>query len=158
LRQAHFEARRLISGVRPPILDEYGIDAALAVLANEKSLTAAARITYQSEVAFDRLPPLLENTIYRIAQEALANACKHSGSQEVRMTLIQEGGIVRLEVCDLGIGFDPETVVEHRFGLQGIRVRTRMLGGQLTIDSVQGRGTSVRVVLPFAMSASAALV
>jgi len=156
LRQAHFEARRLISGVRPPILDEYGIDAALAVLANEKSLTATARITYQSEVAFDRLPPLLENTIYRIAQEALTNACKHSGSPVVRMSLIQEGDNVRLDVCDLGIGFDPETIVEHRFGLQGIRVRTRMLGGQLTIDSVKGRGTTIHVVLPCAVSASSA--
>jgi len=149
LRQAHLEARRLISGVRPPILDEYGIDAALAVLANEKSLTATARIIYESEVEFGRLPPILENIIYRIAQEALTNACKHSGSPEVRMCLVQDGDTVRLEVCDAGIGFNPEAVVEHRFGLQSIRVRTRMLGGQLTIDSAEGQGTMIRVVLPF---------
>lgn len=148
LRQAHFEARRLISGVRPPILDEYGIDAALAHLANEKSLTAAARIEYESEVDFDRLAPILENTIYRIAQEALTNACQHSGGAEVRMSLVQLGDTVQLEVGDTGAGFDPETAVEHRFGLKGIKERTRMLGGQLIIDSAPQMGTTIRVVLP----------
>jgi len=65
------------------------------------------------------------------------------------MCLVQDGDTVRLEVCDAGIGFNPEAVVEHRFGLQSIRVRTRMLGGQLTIDSAEGQGTMIRVVLPF---------
>ncbi len=148
LRQAHFEARRLISGVRPPILDEYGIDAALSHLVAEKSLTAEPRLEYECEVDFKRLAPILENTIYRIAQEALANACQHSGSREVRMSLIQEGDTVCLEVRDGGVGFDPETAVEQRFGLKGIKERTRMLGGRLTIDSGPGQGTRIRVVLP----------
>ncbi len=148
LRQAHFEARRLIGGVRPPILDEYGVDAALSHLVAEKSPTAEPRLLYESEVDFPRLAPILENTIYRIAQEALANACTHSGSQEVRMSLLREGDSICLEVRDWGVGFDPETVVEHRFGLKGIKERARMLGGKLKIESGPGQGTWIRVLLP----------
>lgn len=148
LRQAHFEARRLIGRVRPPILDEYGIDAALSHLVAEKSRTAEPRLEYECEVGFNRLAPILENTLYRIAQEALANACQHSGSREVRMRLVQEDDSVCLEVRDWGVGFDPEAVVKQRFGLKGIRERTRMLGGRLTVDSAAGRGTRIRVVLP----------
>jgi len=148
LRQAHFEARRLIGRVRPPILDEYGIDAALSHLVAEKSRTAESRLEYECEVGFNRLAPILENTLYRIAQEALANACQHSGSREVRMRLVQEDDSVCLEVRDWGVGFDPEAVVKQRFGLKGIRERTRMLGGRLTVDSAAGQGTRIRVVLP----------
>ncbi|NLF72714.1 MAG: PAS domain S-box protein [Candidatus Anammoximicrobium sp.] len=148
LRQAHFEARRLIGRVRPPILDEYGIDAALSHLVAEKSRTAEPRLEYECHVAFNRLAPILENTLYRIAQEALSNACKHSGSREVRMSLSQEGESVCLAIRDWGVGFDPQTVARQRFGLRGIQERTRMLGGQLTIDSEPGQGTWIRVVLP----------
>ena len=75
LRQGHSEARRLIAGVRPPILDEEGIVAAIAHLANEHRRKKGPAIEYRSEVEFERLPPILENAVYRIAQEALANAC-----------------------------------------------------------------------------------
>ena len=82
LRQGHSEARRLIAGVRPPILDEEGIVAAIAHLANENRRKKGPAIEYLSEVEFERLPSILENAVYRIAQEALANACAHSRSQE----------------------------------------------------------------------------
>jgi signal transduction histidine kinase len=58
-------------------------------------------------VQFGRLPSILENALYRIAQEALTNACKHSKSKKVTVTMTQEGQDVRLEVRDWGIGFDP---------------------------------------------------
>ena len=80
LRQAHFETRRLISGVRPPILDESGIVAAVAHLVNEQRLQHGLEIEFRSEVSFHRLVPILENAAYRIVQEALANACRHSQS------------------------------------------------------------------------------
>ena len=78
LRQGHFEARRLIAGVRPPILDESGVVEAISHLVHEESRDKAPKIEYRSRVDFDRLEPTLENAVYRIAQEALANACKHS--------------------------------------------------------------------------------
>ena len=97
---------------------------------------------------FGKLPPILENALYRIAQEALTNACKHSKSKKVMVTMAQEGQDVRLEVRDWGIGFDPESVEKGHFGLEGIRQRVRLLGGRLTIESKPGSGTLVQVVVP----------
>ena len=86
LQQGHFEARRLIAGVRPPILDESGVVEAIAHLVHEQSRLKGPKIEYRSRVDFDRLAPTLENAIYRIAQEALTNACQHSKSEKVRVS------------------------------------------------------------------------
>ena len=94
------------------------------------------------------MPPILENTLYRIAQEALTNACKHSKSKKVAVAMTQEEQDVRLEVRDWGIGFNPEAVAKGHFGLEGIRQRVRLLGGRLTIESRPGSGTLVQVVVP----------
>ena len=148
LRQAHFEARRLISGVRPPILDESGIAAAIGHLVYEQSMQAGPKIEFHSDVEVERLVPILENAVYRIAQEALGNACKHSRSKKVRVALVQEGELITLEVQDWGVGFDTKSVPEDHFGLKGIRERTRLLGGESSIDSERGEGTCIRVRLP----------
>jgi len=98
-----------------------------------------------------RLPPSLENAIYRIAQEGLANACKHSQSERVRLSLVrQKGSFVRLEIRDLGVGFSPSQAEQGRFGLEGIQERTRLLGGQATIESFPGKGTRIIIYLPLA--------
>ena len=148
LQQAHSEARRLISGVRPPVFDEAGVAVAISHLIHDQWEHRGPQIEYHDDVEFDRLPPILESAIYRIAQEAITNACQHSRSQKVRVDLVQEGDFVRLEVQDWGIGFDPESVDENRFGLEGIKERTRLLGGELAIESILGEGTCIRVVLP----------
>ena len=78
----------------------------------------------------------------------VTNACKHSKSKKVTVTMTQEEQNVRLEVQDWGIGFDPDSVEEGHFGLEGIRQRVRLLGGRLTIESKAGSGTLVQVVVP----------
>ena len=148
LRQGHTEARRLIAGVRPPILDEEGIVAAIAHLANEHRRKKGPVIEYCSTVEFERLPPILENAVYRIAQEALVNACAHSRSKKVRVELAQIGQRLRIAVEDWGVGFQPDDIGESRFGLAGIRQRARLLGGEATIDSEVGQGTRIVVELP----------
>ena len=148
LRQGHFEARRLISGLRPPILDEEGIVAAIAHLVGEVRRKKGPKIEYGSRVKFQRLAPILENAVYRIAQETLTNACKHSQSEAVRIKLAQRGDRLRIEVHDRGVGFRPEDIKEGQFGLAGIRERARLLGGKATIDSKVGKGTRVVVELP----------
>ena len=148
VRKAHAEARRLISGVRPPVLDESGIRTAIAYLIHEQQSSEGPEIGLACSIAFERLPATLENAIYRIAQEALSNACTHSRSEKVQVSLVQEADRLRLEVRDWGIGFDPQAVPEDRYGLEGIRERTRLLGGQLHIDTGADRGTLIRVVLP----------
>ncbi len=148
LRQSHFEARRLISGVRPPILDESGIAAAIAHLVHDLTFDRGPKIELRSKVSFGRLAPVLENAVYRIVQEALTNACKHSRSPRVRVSLIQRGELVHVEIRDWGIGFQPRCVKKDAYGLEGIRQRARLLGGRTTIRSSPGGGTRVRVQLP----------
>ena len=148
LQQGHYESRRLIAGVRPPILDEEGIVAAIGHLVNEQTRLKAGNIEYRSKVKFDRLVPTLENAIYRIAQEALTNACKHSKSENVRVSLAQRAGRIRIEVQDWGVGFDSKTTPENRYGLEGIRQRARLLGGKCCIRSKSGQGTRITVELP----------
>jgi PAS domain S-box-containing protein len=148
LQQGHFEARRLIAGVRPPILDESGIVEAIAHLVHEQGRYPAQKIDFHSRVGFDRLDPTLENAIYRIAQEGLANACKHSKSEKIRVSLLQRGDRVRIEIRDWGTGFDAKAVPKRRFGLEGIRQRARLLGGKCGIRSTAGKGARITVELP----------
>ena len=148
VRQSHSESRRLISEVRPPIIDDTGVEIAIANLVDEERRHLRVKIEFQSDVQFVRLSPILENSVYRIVQESLTNACKHSKSKEVKITLTQQAQEVRLEVRDWGTGFDPESVEKTHFGLEGIRQRVRLLGGRLTIDSKMGSGTVVQAVLP----------
>jgi len=148
VQQAHAEARRLISGVRPPALDVSGLQAALAGLIDDLGPPKGPHIELHADVQCGRLPAVLENAVYRVAQEALANACRHSGTDRVAVTLTQQDGTLRLEVRDWGTGFDPESVPDDRFGLEGIRQRAQLLGGELTVDSAPGKGSTVSVTLP----------
>ena len=148
LQQSHAEARRLISGVRPPILDEAGVVAAVAHLVNERRVRHGPKIEFHSRVEFDRLVPVLENAVYRIAQEGLANACRHSRSKRIRVELLQEGDRLKVEVRDWGVGFDADDVSDARFGLEGIRQRVRLLDGRFDLETAPGQGTCIHVELP----------
>lgn len=148
LSQGVDEARRLMAGLRPPALEEAGVVAAIDYLSRESGGREGPKMEFFHAVRFDRLPPLLETTLFRIAQESLANACRHSRSEKVRISLVEVGESVRLEVQDWGIGFNPETVDETRFGLRGIRERARMLGGRVAIETSPCKGTRVTVELP----------
>jgi PAS domain S-box-containing protein len=148
VRQAHLEARRLISEVRPPVIDEIGLETAISHLVHEQRRRGGPKIELHSKVHFGRLTSILENALYRIAQEALNNACKHSKSKKVAISLTQEDQDVQLKIQDWGIGFDPESVGTGHFGLEGIRQRVRLLGGRLTIESTPDSGALVQVVVP----------
>jgi PAS domain S-box-containing protein len=147
LRTAVDEARRLISGLRPPVLDELGIVAAVEYLINE-ARPYIPTIEYEHNVTPDRLAPPLESAVFRIVQEALSNIRKHSGSKSAVVKLLEHDGRLLLEVRDAGRGFHPEKVSGERFGLQGIRQRARLLGTTAEIISAPGQGTVVRVDLP----------
>ncbi len=148
LQQGHGEARRLISGVRPLILDEEGIVPAITHLVNEERRRNGPQIEFRSNVQFDRLVPILENAIYRIVQEGLTNACRHSKSKKVTVGLLHRDDRVRIEIRDWGIGFDAESVQKNHFGLVGIRQRVRLLEGKCSIRSKVDKGTRIAVELP----------
>jgi signal transduction histidine kinase len=103
-------------------------------------------------VKFDRLEPLLENAVYRIAQEALTNVHRHSQSAAATIELTQKDDVILLQIQDQGAGFDPERVEERCYGLAGIRERARVLGGCTVIESAPGKGTRISVELPVVVS------
>ena len=148
LRDTIQEARRLITGLRPPILDEAGIAAAIEYLISEQEPAPPEGIEFTSHLENDRLPGLQESTLFRTAQEALTNITKHSETPRAAITLVQSELNVRLEIRDWGRGFDTKAVAPRSHGLHGIRERARLLGGTATIDSQPGEGTRVMVELP----------
>ena len=148
LRQGHSEARRLIAGIRHPVLDEAGVIEAVAHLINEQNREKGPKIEFHSLVDFSRLVPLLENAIYRIIQEGMTNACKYSQSSRVRITLLQQKDRLRIEIRDWGIGFDTKNAKEGSYGLTGIRERARLLGGKYRLSSAAGKGTRIVAELP----------
>ncbi|HEX4143290.1 MAG TPA: response regulator [Pirellulales bacterium] len=147
LREAVGEARRLLSGLRPPILDESGVVAAIEYLVNEVR-QFVDEVKFSHNVHFKRLAPPLESAIFRIVQEALNNARLHAHASRVLVSLVQNDGQLRLEIADDGIGFDPQRVGDEHFGLQGIRERARLLDGRATIDSARRRGTRITIEFP----------
>ncbi len=152
LRKALAEARRLIGGLRPPILDELGVVAAIGHIVHDESDDDGPEIDFRTDIAFERLEPALENTIYRVVQECLTNARRYSQSEKIRIELVQENDRLRIEVIDWGIGFDPTVERDGSFGLEGITERARLLGGLARVDSKPGEGTRIRVVLPLAFA------
>ena len=152
------ETRRLISGLRPPILDEMGVSEAVQYLIYEQRKDGGPEIDFDHDMTGERLPPPLENAIFRIVQESLNNACRHSRSDKIRVSLARRDNRICIDVRDWGIGFNPSAVAEQRFGLQGIRERTRLLEGSVAIESTPGQGTHIAVELPLARTENAQAV
>jgi signal transduction histidine kinase/ligand-binding sensor domain-containing protein len=148
-QEALAEMRLLVFELRPPILQEQGLVAALQARLQAVEGRAGLRTEFKTDVE-ERLPLDVEEGLYRIALEALNNVLKHAGAQNIRVHLRQEqlpGGAVTLEVADDGIGFDPETARERGgWGLSAMDERAAALGGRLTVCSEPGSGTRIRVV------------
>ena len=145
LREASRETRHLISGLRPPTLDELGIIESLETLVGDARLEIKD-VTLLHDIGVNRLPPQLEVLLFRIAQESLSNTRRHARAQHVRVELNKrEDGSVSLFVQDDGCGFDLTSSTENHFGLEGIRQRTLFLGGTADIQSKPGAGTTIHV-------------
>lgn len=147
VQAAAAESRRLIGGLRPPALDELGLAAAVESIVDE-ARTDIPDVVFTHALPPDRLPESMETTVFRIVQEAIANARRHSRARRLRVDIVRTDGRVRIVVEDDGRGFDPETVPEERFGLEGIRQRSRLLGGEPRIASAAGKGTTIEVTIP----------
>lgn len=140
------EARTAISGLRPSVLDDLGLAPSLESLAN--SIPDVVATVDLDDVD---LAPHAQVALYRIAQEALQNVQKHACADNVHLSLSTQDGFVRLLVKDDGAGFEPNARASPlAFGLVGMRERSELVGGQLTVSSRSGRGTTVEVVVPVA--------
>jgi signal transduction histidine kinase len=143
---------RLIADLRPSVLDRLGLPEALQHLASEQAVLSGMEIRTLVEPGEGLvLGEALKTTAYRIVQEALSNAIRHSGGSTVTVSLRLEGDSMVVEVEDDGRGFDAST--EHRaaapsFGILGMRERCRAMGGFLHVASSARDGTLVRATLP----------
>jgi signal transduction histidine kinase len=146
-RQTLQETRLLIFELRPPILEELGLAAALKarIDAVEARGGTAVQLDLQELPSLD---PALEMGLYRIAQEALNNAAKHAEATEIDVRLAQNGESVILAIADNGCGFDPAAVPNGRVGLQGMAERVAQMKGDLQIKSTPGQGTEIFVEVP----------
>jgi signal transduction histidine kinase len=144
--QAHAELRIVIDGLTPPELAAGGLVGsvrAYAVLAGRTHGTSVAVRTGD----LPSLDPQQDTAIYRVAQEAIGNALRHSGGGHVTVNLAGRQRTVVLEVSDDGAGFDP-AAPQAGLGLTSMRERARSVGGKLTITSGAGIGTKVRLSVP----------
>ncbi len=148
LLDALAEARRLIDDLRPVVLEEGGILPAVEALIEKLHSRFGMEIQYVADAELSRLAPLREFAVFRIVQEALTNARLHSRSKRVRVEFRQRNDRLYLEIRDWGIGFDPQQVPQGRYGLEGIRERGRLLGGQVDIQSAPGEGTRIALEIP----------
>ena len=142
------EMRLLIFDLRPPILEQAGLSAALQERLEAVEGRANLRTTLNVE-GVHNLPPLIEQALYRIAQEALNNALKHAHGSHISVQLQQTPTHVILVIGDDGVGFDPNTERgAGELGLRGIEERVTHLGGHYKLRSVPGDGTELRVEVP----------
>jgi len=146
-QEALEEMRRLIFELRPPILEQAGLAAALQ--ARLDAVEGRANLDTQLIVeGVSDLPAPVEQALYRIAQEALNNILKHARARRVSVALRRSGAHLTLEIADDGVGFDPIVAGQTGgLGLSGIAERVAQLDGRLSVQSAPRSGTRIRVEL-----------
>jgi signal transduction histidine kinase len=153
LAEAIKTVRNIASLLRPTILDDLGLDAALRWHAEQFSQRTGIPCTLASQGFHKSLPDSWNTCVYRIVQEALHNCEKHARATRVQISIVHQPGMLSVDIEDNGQGFSQKSHssgASSGLGLLGMRERAMMLGGALTIDSSLGRGTKVQLRLPTA--------
>ena len=160
--EAQGEAKRVADDLRPSVLDDFGLRAAIEWQATNFARRTNTQLDLHLLIEEARFDSIIETTIYRIIQELLSNVAKHAEAGRVMVQLLQREGVVALTVADDGKGFDrnggprsPRGRIHH--GLRNLKERTESLGGSFRIESVSPHGTEVTVELPFVETRRAAL-
>jgi signal transduction histidine kinase len=146
------EVRRLARGLRPSVLDDLGLAAALERLTTDYSQAHGIAVALDlGESAGSRLPALVETALYRIVQEALTNTAKHAAAKNVNIALRHDPAAVQMTITDDGQGFDMTASSSRtggHFGLSSIKERARLLSGTASVVSRTGQGTTITVRIP----------
>jgi signal transduction histidine kinase len=145
--------RRLINDLRPSLLDDLGLAAAIAWYGERRLQPMGVALDLQYDQMQARLPAFLETALFRITQEALTNVVRHADASRVQVTLRVQDDSATLTVRDNGRGFqDPVTTSagaqRQGLGLRGMRERVTALGGEMCVESAPGRGTGITVTVP----------
>lgn len=149
VRSALFEVRRIIYDLRPMALDDLGIVPTLKkYLQTTEEYHSNFQITFKNLKEERRLESKYEVAIFRLIQEAVQNAIKHSNGSQIQVKLLIDKGKLTATIKDNGSGFDPKDVKEESFGLIGMRERIELLNGKLDIRSKKGDGTVISINFP----------
>jgi signal transduction histidine kinase len=136
----------------PLHLERMGLAEAIREAAARVAGAAGIAITCALDEVDNQVPPEIALKLFRVAQEGLNNVVKHSGATTAAVALTLEPAHIRMTIQDNGKGFDPDEVsptsAGDGFGLVGMAERTRMMGGDLTITSAPGRGTTITINVP----------
>lgn len=150
------QLRDLSHRLRPAALEEFGLPVALETLMDDISDDASLTITYNFDLNGVTLPPGIEVTLYRIAQECLTNIIRHAAASKVTINLEQIGDSVCMRVEDDGIGFDPLQITavsgQRHLGIISMYERAAIVGGKLDVFSAPEQGTAILVSVPILMS------
>jgi len=147
--KAVIETRRLVWSLRPPELDELGLVPALERLASDVEEAKGVRVEVHDGLRGFRLPTEVRSTAYRVVQEALTNVVKHADAETASVIVGRRNGNFSAIIEDDGSGFDTRQTGEGpHFGIIGMRERADLIGGSLDIESVPGKGTTVRLEVP----------
>jgi signal transduction histidine kinase len=147
--QAIQDVRQISQLLRPTILDDFGLDAALRALSESFTQRTGVAVHYHSELGDTRLRDEAETHLYRIAQEALTNIARHANATAVDIELARRGGEARLWIRDNGKGFEVSARGKAKgLGLAGMEMRARGCGGKLVLESALGKGLTIEVTCP----------
>jgi two-component system, NarL family, sensor histidine kinase UhpB len=149
VRETFKSIRDVMADLRPPVLDDYGLAAALRWYADQFRERTVIDTTVQAEELTERLPLHIETALFRIFQEALSNIARHAHATSVVISLLELKHRFRITIRDNGVGFDPRAEYNQeeqpRWGLMGMRERAEGIGGKLKIRSEPDKGTLVVV-------------
>ncbi len=145
------DVREMSQLLRPTILDDFGLDAALRSLTENFSQRTGIEVKYRSELDGQRLRDEAETQLFRIAQEALTNVARHSQATSVMVELLSHGDEVVLQIGDNGRGLErTERQAAAGLGLAGMETRARGCGGTLKMETAAGKGLKLEVTCPAA--------
>lgn len=141
--------RRIATELRPSIIDDLGLNAALEWQVNDFSERMGTKVGYKNDFDDSGIHPDISIGLFRILQESLTNIAKHARARKVSVQIVRTGDKVQLQIEDDGIGFDPDLKKPGiSFGILGIRERTYMMKGECLVHSRPGQGTKINVRIP----------
>ncbi len=146
--QVHTKVRQSIYDLWPSNLALERMKSDLRLHANQCSPSGEFHLEFTTRGDFETLTPRLRQTIFQIAQEAVANAARHANANSAQVLVQIDADQVTIQVSDRGLGFDPAGIGQDKYGLRGIQERVNALGGTLQISSTAGQGSSLTARLP----------
>lgn len=143
------ETRLLIFELRPPLVEQEGLQAALLARLEAVETRSGLQVQVDLDVP-EGLPAAVEDELYGLTLEALNNILKHAQARQIKITLAPDSNGLRLVIADDGVGFDPHSAAARSgLGLRSLHERAALLNGRVQLDSAPGRGTTLEVWVPY---------